>query len=405
MNVFLVGNGFDLHHCFPTRYIDFLQTVQFLINYYDASYATVGDVFGASALHVENSFIHSCYEKHSQVYNSTKLQSEMVYNIINRAKENMWFKYLSKCVTEDIRWIDFEKEIQRVLVAFNSFFDYEGKLSLLNNKVTFNFSEFPDDVEDRYILSQFNFFFSELTAEWTGRSRIMYVDNAYIIEKVVGSHSYHIAEEDIISYLYSSLCDLADILREYLLYFVDSPSTTMTNLDIRPHFVGLPTPNRVYSFNYTNSFELLYENNMIDHIHGNTNTDIVLGINPDEYDMAGNTDTTFLQFKKYFQRIFLKTDESFLQQMISFRRLPRANNSQLYVIGHSLDSTDEDVIKQIFDSAKSITILYHSETSVKSQIRNLVEMYGKEGLDNLREQKNLKFVPQPEIQWSTATGE
>jgi hypothetical protein len=69
------------------------------------------------------------------------------------------------------------------------------------------------------------------------------------------------------------------------------------------------------------------------------------------------------------------------------------------VIGHSLDSTDEDIIKQVFESAKSIIILYHSETSVKNQIKNLVKIYGKDGFDRLREDKNLQFLPQGEIRW------
>ena len=81
------------------------------------------------------------------------------------------------------------------------------------------------------------------------------------------------------------------------------------------------------------------------------------------------------------------------------KRTPRSNDTKLFVIGHSLDSTDEDIVWQIFDSAKSIIILYHDETSVKNQIKNLVEMYGKEGLDRLREEKNLQFVPQGEIRW------
>ena len=31
MTFMLLGNGYDLHHKFPTRYIDFLQTVHFLM--------------------------------------------------------------------------------------------------------------------------------------------------------------------------------------------------------------------------------------------------------------------------------------------------------------------------------------------------------------------------------------
>ena len=155
-------------------------------------------------------------------------------------------------------------------------------------------------------------------------------------------------------------------------------------------------PNRVYSFNYTNTVEILYGNCMVDHIHGNTMSNIVLGINPDEKDKLDNINTTFLQFKKYFQRTFFNTDMDFLKDMVFKEGLSEDN---VVVIGHSLDKTDEDVIKQIFQRAKRITVLYHKEQVVKDQIRNLVEIYGKEGLDKLREEKGLVFLPQSHIEW------
>jgi hypothetical protein len=83
-------------------------------------------------------------------------------------------------------------------------------------------------------------------------------------------------------------------LKDYLLYFVDAPSKEYDNLGIEPHFRSLPTPNRVYSFNYTNTIQILYSNAMIDHIHGNTNTNIVLGVNPDENDNVESADTTLI---------------------------------------------------------------------------------------------------------------
>lgn len=78
---------------------------------------------------------------------------------------------------------------------------------------------------------------------------------------------------------------------------------------------------------------------------------------------------------------------------------PRSNDNNLIVIGHSLDSTDEDVIRQIFHFAKTIKILYHDETSVKNQIENLIKIYSKEGFDSLRREKELCFVPQGDIRW------
>ena len=399
MTVFFVGNGYDLHHNFPTGYLNFLNTVKFLIEKYDDSFGTVGNVFGNNDLQIKDDFIKRCYDKHGKIYDFTPLSKEKIDSIITRAKDNMWFNYFCNSVAKDIKWIDFEKEIIRVLAAFSNFFNYEGSMQLTRDRVIFNFSEFPEDPEDRYILLQFKFFFEECEDSWIGRSHMMYIIPKYAVEKIAGSHSYHLLTDEIASELYISLREFTNVLRDYLLCFVDAPSQQYINEGIKPNFVGLPTPNRVYSFNYTNTFEILHDNNMIEHIHGNTNAEIVLGINPDRNDDWGNTDTTFLQFKKYFQRVFFKTDTGFLNQMNYVRRTPRSNDTKLFVIGHSLDSTDEDIIKQVFESAKSIVILYHNETSVKNQIKNLVEMYGKDGFDRLREDKDLQFLPQGEIRW------
>ena len=401
MTELLIGNGFDLHHKFPTRYIDFLHTLQFLVENYDVSFSTVGHVFGSKSLQEQNAFISECYDTHNHIYNSTQLPKDIATQMITKAKDNMWFAYLRKCVSKNIHWIDFEKEIIRVLGAFDAFFNEENGFTLNNDRIFFDLNTFPSDREHRYIISNFSFFCEDSSDDWPGRSRIMYMKDKYVLEEIAGSNYYRLAIDNITSVLYDSLRALSYILRDYLHYFVDMPALEYANLGLRPHFASLPTPNRVYSFNYTNTIETLYNNNMVDHLHGNTCTEIVLGVNPDENDMLGNVDTTFLQFKKYFQRVFYKTDTSFLHKMSAVRHTPRSNDRKLYVIGHSLDPTDEDIVKQIFSTAQSIFILYHNETSVKNQIKNLVQIYGKEGFDQLRDEKDLQFLPQSGIHWKS----
>ena len=54
MKVLLLGNGFDLFHHFPTRYIDFLSVVNFLIENYNSNFKNVGQVLGNQQLHLMN---------------------------------------------------------------------------------------------------------------------------------------------------------------------------------------------------------------------------------------------------------------------------------------------------------------------------------------------------------------
>lgn len=399
MDVWLLGNGFDLHHKFPTSYLNFLHTIKFLIEHYDSSLTTVGSIFGNKTLQAEDKFIQECYEKHSGVYNITNLPHGNMQNMIDKIKDNDWFSYLCNSVTDDIKWIDFEKEIIRVLDAFDALFSIENDLSLDKDDFSFNWFVLPIDLEDKFLLKQFDFFYYKLENEQESSDR-RFIKKEYLVEKTKGSGVYYLSKDEIASALFKSLRDLADVLRDYLLYFVDYPTKELNSLGLLPHFRSVSShPSRVYSFNYTNTVEILYNNAIVDHIHGNTNTDIVLGINPDKNDEIGSVDTTFLQFKKYFQRVFFNSDMEFLRDMKHTKTLPQTYDRTLYVIGHSLDSTDEDIIKKVFESAKTIIVLYHSKVSVKDQINNLVKIFGKEGLDYLRKEKSLVFLPQSEIDW------
>ena len=70
----------------------------------------------------------------------------------------------------------------------------------------------------------------------------------------------------------------------------------------------------------------------------------------------------------------------------------------LTVMGHSLDVSDRDIIVELFNASDSITILYHSQGALETYVRNLVRIFGKQGLDELRAAKSLKFHPLAEEQ-------
>lgn len=397
MRVLLLGNGFDLNHLFPTSYINFLNTVVFLINTDREKISTIKHVFGNEDLQKRDAFIQKCYEKHDRIYDNITLDRDSIEKIVSVAQNNEWFKYLSESVAVNITWIDFEKEIVRVLEAFDSFFESE-KFTLIDHRVVFDFATYKGK-EDKYILNSFSYFFERNESRNGIPTEMVKIKKEYVCEKIVGSGTYHLCEDEIISDLYKSLRELADLLKLYLKLFVDIPSKEYANLGIKARFHSLPPAKHIYSFNYTNTYEILYNPDNVEHIHGNTNTDIVLGVNPDKTDDVYSIDTTFLQFKKYFQRTFYSTDNSFLDEIYTQHKTKTLEGTSLYVIGHSLDVTDKDVIRLIFESADNIFILYHSDISVKDQIKNLVGIYGKQGLDRLRAEKKLSFIKQSDVEW------
>ena len=75
----------------------------------------------------------------------------------------------------------------------------------------------------------------------------------------------------------------------------------------------------------------------------------------------------------------------------------------LYVIGHSLDVTDREIITETFARAKRIIVFYHNEDAREKRIRNLISILGKERFESLRKNNMLRFVSQKnlEMEWET----
>ena len=397
INVFLLGNGFDLGHNFPTAYIDFLKTTKFLVDYYDESWDKVGSVFGHPELQKLDTNIKRSYQRHSMVYDHTDLDKDRISSLINEAKKNIWFRFLLQSYNCDIGWIDFEKEIAFVVEAFGEFFDKAS--------IKFDKNKYTSKAKNRFIIFQFGDFFRK--AEKTPNNPCLEpyrVKEEYTIEDPFGSNHYEINKKKIIDVLYSSLISLADMLRHYLYCFVDEPSKTMKVVKQLPKENIYSDADYVITFNYTNTFELLYNpEDIIDHIHGSVCDKIVLGINPSEQDELESLDVSFIQFKKYYQRVFLKTDIPYLENIRSLpvlKKIKKMDKVVLHVIGHSLDNTDEDIIKEVFSSVDNINIYYHDESANGVYIKNLVAMFGKSGFDSLRMSKNIQFLPCEEIVWN-----
>ena len=127
-------------------------------------------------------------------------------------------------------------------------------------------------------------------------------------------------------------------------------------------------PDAIFSFNYSDTWKRVYEYNRgnvkYSFIHGKAqsipyifNMDIcidknqmVLGI--DEYLPTDrrNKEVEFIAFKKYYQRIYKKTEneyKSWLAEIDKQRKEGRNQENKLYIFGHSLDVTDGDILNLI----------------------------------------------------------
>ena len=91
MNIFILGNGFDLCHDLPTSYVSFLHTVNFLKDNYNEKMDTVGKVFGNEFLLTNDRLISKSYMKYNVIYNKTSLNKDKMSFLVKKAKNNMWF--------------------------------------------------------------------------------------------------------------------------------------------------------------------------------------------------------------------------------------------------------------------------------------------------------------------------
>lgn len=384
MELLLLGNGFDLYHRLPTKYQNFLNTVHFLTECYDPSMITVGTVFGDPRLQEADPWIKVCYETHKPLFDLARISEEHIADLTARAKKNVWFRYLYNSFNRDIGWIDFEKEVSAVVEAFDAFFKAYPSHESLEQVLSYM------RADQRFINDEFNFFYD---------TPLFGINDEYLIEYPLGSGYFLLHTEKIVDGLFQSLLELGELLKDYLRIFVQSMGTVAFFQDYYNGTIFKNSFDHIVTFNYTPTYQNFYtrtaRNARICHLHGTTESKIILGINPTSADAPGTVDTTFLRFKKYYQRVLNGTDSKYLAIINGYAQ---QTGHKLTVFGHSLDKTDEDIIRECFKVCDRITIYYY-EPDFYSTVRNLIGIFGKGEFDNLRREKNLTFLPQPPIKW------
>lgn len=393
MDILLLGNGFDLYHKLPTKYINFLNTVKFLQeNFNETDMPTIGKVFNDERLYGIDSGIKECYEKYYTIYSNFPLNIEATKKLIELADKNVWFKYLSQLINKDITWIDFEKEIEKVVRAFEHYLENEYIEQLtFSNLVT----------HEANIMRIFNFFYYIVEENFVGDTKMhrLELNEQFMVQNPLNKKSY-LSKDKVISFLYNQLIELAEMLKLYLRNFVDVVVEKLKSINMIDEYIDLSQVRDVVTLNYTHTFESIYCKEIkrnIYHIHGDVDFNIVLGINSNENDNLETVNTDFLRFKKYYQRVFYKTDIEYLMALKYNDIFDSRNTNNLVVFGHSLDSTDKDIIMDLFMYSKKITIYCYNEKAMSDNIINLVNIYGREGFDILRSEKEMTFIVLDEI--------
>lgn len=368
MNILVIGNGFDLAHGLPTRYDDFLNFVEEFIEY---------------------KVTNECNMRFLDYFKSlTETNINLYDQIDGLIEDNRWLNYFltlreNKVLLNKLTWIDFESEISKVIKTFD---EYRNKL--ISEKVFENeqmrIDEHSFDVL-HYILEK--------------KEKIIQIDCLLSLENI------RELKEELIT-------DLNRLIRCLEIYLDDYVRKNYFDKLQKIKFIEALKIDKILTFNYTNTYEHVYGKSNInfDYIHGkadikhNLNScNLVLGI--DEYlgENEKNSNIEFIQFKKFFQRIYKGTGclykdwiKFYTEQKGKTPKIPHELN--LYFIGHSLDVTDKDILKELilFDEANT-TIYYHNQEALGRMIANLVKVIGEDELIRRTGGSNacIKFVQQP----------
>lgn len=377
MKILLIGNGFDLEHGLPTKYTDFLE---YIFNCYQNNESN------KSSEKVNN----LKEDRHNKfILDFEKREKERI--ISELITENIWVDYFKNAYEEHLKnkenWIDFEYEISTVIQSMEFIIKY-------NN---------TSDMNKYYAMSY------EQCMERLSK----FIPNYFKTENEINKTKNDIKLR--IPYLVDDLNKLICALEIYICNHINL-------LDIQYYNPDIPAirPDKVLSFNYSDTYRRLYEtkNSCVEYhfIHGKAqnnfkyekeretdylkgiteNNNMVLGI--DEYlpQERRNKDIDFIQFKKYYQRIYKQTGNGYKQwlkeideEIEKTKKTEKTENVEnaekedniLYIFGHSLDVTDGDILRDIINhNGVKTVIFYKNKKQLGQQIANLVKILGSDSL-------------------------
>ena len=388
MNILVVGNGFDLAHRLPTKYSDFIM---FIENFKSLNGRRKEEVENTPIFKELNSKVQEYLLQDVVFYEDRR--SDILKDLQLLINNNIWLEYfMSKVMNENKGWIDFESEISEVIKALEYLIDKNDYEARTNGSY---FAE-NDELKNAVIGNFFKI--------WNRCNSVKRVGAVGIL------NFYGEGLRDRIEEITSDLNGLIRCLEIYIGEVVER-----FNIDYRIPEIKELKIDKLISFNYTNTYEVLYQSNNdkieYDYLHGKVElnrtierNNMVLGI--DEYLVGKEKDEKLdlIAFKKYFQRIYKKTGCKYKEwleitgefqekQGHNFLKPGEVFLNNIYFYGHSLDVTDKDILKDLFEfSYTQITIFYLDESDYAQKISNVIKIIGQDKLISAVHGKNPKII-------------
>lgn len=356
-NLLITGNGFDLEHNLKTKYTHFLNIFSNIFS--DKEFSS----------------------KKSLPIKKIKLNGNEYFPQNNKLLSFLLYKYHNKLLKND-NWIDIETELKNIInlmekIDTNHFINKEYFLNREYSK--------EDYKKLKEILDEANTIYpNEFIHDF-----IPIYENAY---DCIYYNKY--SHNEILNTLEKNLNELTNMLKDYLIEETNKLSTKSISKDILNIDYKIT---HILNFNYTDTFRRLYsnlDNDRIDFIHGELNkNNLVLGINETLTEDMQNKMVNTVYFKKYFQRIYKKTDYKYIDW------LEHVTFDTVYIHGHSLDESDKEILEKIINSVlkkdtSTIKIFYYDEKHYRQEITNLIKVLGKDVFQKYYFQNRIIFIKQ-----------
>lgn len=376
-NILLIGNGFDLAHGLLTSYNQFLEVMK---NWNDIYREFTWRYYGTTFF---NKYMCNASEMNE---NNIKELNEIMSN-------NSWVKYFKQCEAEIDGWIDFEKEILPVIKLFETIF------SIDNYNITGSSTYGQVNIEKKYFNSNQIRIINMWDKYLSSSSDIVSIKESY------RSYNYGILKKKISKLLSDEFNEFIRSFEIYLLEFVHKTE----NIQLLKQIKDI-NADYVISFNYTHTEELYgIAKENVHHIHGMIREDVntginnmVLGLNEQE-----NQNMDFIYFVKYFQRIQKASGVKYKEfvNKAHYDSLGQRieEDYTLHIYGHSLDETDEDILKYVIGDKdengkldlkpKKVIIYYYDSFDYEQKVINLIKLYGRAIVEEYMENGLFEFIP------------
>ncbi|WP_367211276.1 AbiH family protein [Sphingobacterium sp. R2] len=372
--ILITGNGFDLSFGLPTGYSDFIKICKKLKESSKFDWNDLRE--DISILKISDSVPNSSFQDFERFQ--------------KRLQDSTWFNYLSRIFTINT-WIDFEKYIEKALsIIQSSLNEIKNETFLKNGRY------FKSDI----IYYKENFHKENYEIYLTLLDFKIFLNNSFMVPQLNpiflrSIDEFHVDfENDILfSSILNDLNTFRNIFQEYLREIVIPLYDLLKSDDRR---ILLQKITHHFTFNYTPTFSKLVSNKPgTCFLHGELEANnIVLGIN--EWENISIDGPNLIPFTKYFQKLNFGIDLKFINEIEGRDKL-----YQFFFWGHSLDKSDAIYINEVFDriealekkhSKGKIIIVYHSDSSRFSIIKNLIEIRGSKDIMKKQRSGELLFL-------------